>query len=91
MHYLKQILFIDIETAPVVPEFNSLSEAMQVHWAKKAQYLKSSTDPDASPAMLFEEKAGIFSEFSKVVCISIGRLVEKDNGWKLGLKSFTEH
>ena len=49
MEQLKHILFIDIETVPCVPEFNSLSEALQLEWKKKAKYLKSSSGDLAEP------------------------------------------
>jgi 3'-5' exonuclease len=91
MHYLKQILFIDIETVSLTPDYNALPTELQQHWDHKAKYLKGNAHPDASSAELFTDKAGIFSEFAKVVCIGIGRLVEKEDGWKLGLKSITGH
>ena len=53
MEQLKHILFIDIETVPCVPEFNSLSEALQLEWKKKAKYLKSSSGDLAEPDQLF--------------------------------------
>lgn len=90
MEQLKHILFIDIETAPCVPEFSLLSEGMQEQWLRKAKYLKSSNELLTEPAHLFDEKAGIFSEFAKVVSICLGCLVEMDGEWKFALKSITE-
>lgn len=84
---LKKLLFIDIETAPIAPDFNSLSENMQALWTKKAATFRNVTAEDADPAKLFAEKAGIFSEFSRVVCIGIGSIVPRQNEWKLRLKS----
>lgn len=89
MEQLKHILFIDIETVPCVPEFNSLSEALQLEWKKKAKYLKSSSGDLAEPDQLFFDRAGIFSEFSKVVCICVGMLVPNGDGWQLRLKALS--
>lgn len=89
MEHLRKILFIDIETVSCQPEYNLLSNGLQEQWNRKARFLKSAEDENASPEMLFTEKAGIFSEFAKVVCIGIGCLVEKNKSWKLVLKSLT--
>jgi DNA polymerase elongation subunit (family B) len=89
MEHLRKILFIDIETVSCQPEYEMMSAGMQEQWDRKARFLKSATDENASPSQLFTEKAGIFSEFAKVVCIGIGCLVEKNKQWKLVLKSLT--
>lgn len=87
---LKRILFIDIETVPICPKFEDLSENMQNLWVKKARTFRSEKTEDADPAKLFEEKGGIFSEFSKVVCIGIGSLIQQENQWLFRLKSLCE-
>lgn len=87
MHHLKEILFIDIETVPTEPEYNLLTEGMQTEWVRKSKFLKSTTDGITDPALLFGERAGIFSEFAKVVCIGVGSLQQHESGWKMRLKS----
>lgn len=87
MEFLKQILFLDIETVPVVPEYGRLTEVLQNEWAKKAKYLKSNIVENSEPSMLFEEKAGVFSEFAKVVCIVVGSLQQQGDKWSLRLKA----
>lgn len=87
---LSSILFIDIETAPVVPDFESLSENMKKLWSAKSQWFRTKETENAAPARVFDEKAGIFSEFSKIICISIGSLNALENEWVLRLKSFTD-
>jgi 3'-5' exonuclease len=86
---LKRILFIDIETVPIVADYTQLNENMQSLWTKKSKTLRTDTNEDARPERLFGEKAGIFSEFSKVVCIGIGSLILQENEWKLRLKSIS--
>ncbi len=87
MDYLKHILFVDIETVPLMPDYHSLTERLQMEWDKKARFLKSSQIENADPSMLFSERAGIFSEFAKVVCIVVGSLQQNGEVWKLRLKS----
>ena len=81
------ILFIDIETVPVLPGYELLGEGMQAEWVRKAKFIKQGQDGDTDPATLFGERAGIFSEFAKVVCISFGNLVQADNRYYMRLKS----
>ena len=87
MEQLKGILFVDIETVPVSPDFSFLTEPMQAEWVRKSKFIKSSNEGIADPAMLFGERAGIFSEFAKVVCIGFGSLYEHEKSWKMRLKS----
>jgi hypothetical protein len=86
MEPLKHLLFIDIETACGRSEFAQLSEGMQREWLVKAKGKWNTEAADAPQA--FIDKAGIFAEFGKIVCISIGCFVEKDGNWKLVIRSF---
>lgn len=87
---LKSILFIDIETVPIQPRLSDLSENMQQLWIKKSKLLRTDKPEDADPAKLFEDRGGIFSEFSKVVCIGIGSLIQHENEWVFRLKALYE-
>ena len=89
MEQLKSILFIDIETVPIMPDHQHLSEAMQAEWARKAKFLKSPEGENPDAATLFNERAGIFSEFAKIVCIGIGSLVQQEDGCKMRLRALT--
>ena len=89
MEALSQYLFIDIETAPVVENFSELSENMQDHWLRKMKITKPAESVNVIPEDLFVEKAGVYSEFARVVCIGIGCLEHKEDGWKIYLKSLT--
>ena len=66
----EDILFIDVETVPAVPAFDEMSESMQMMWDKKT---KGSRGVDESAADVYE-RAGIYSEFGKIICISAGFL-----------------
>ncbi len=87
MENLKEILFIDIETVPVQPDFNFLTAAMQAEWTRKSKSIKSAPESDTDPAFLFNNRAGIYSEFAKVVCIGFGSLIQQGDSWKMRLKS----
>jgi hypothetical protein len=89
MDEFKHVLFIDIETVPLVAKHSQLSPAMQKEWMRKAKFLKADMGEDPDYAALFEDRAGVFSEFAKVVCIGIGSLHFKANQWQLRLKSLT--
>lgn len=91
MDELKHILFIDIETVSVQPDHAQLSGIMQKEWARKAKFLKSSIVENADPATLFNEKAGIYSEFAKVVCIGFGSFHKHEGLWRMRLKALTNH
>lgn len=87
---IKNTLFIDIETVSEYKNFSDLSEIFKKLWAKKAGSLDKSTDLsiEENINLLYKAKAGIFSEFSKIVCISSGYI--SPNG-KLRIKSFFDH
>ncbi len=75
---LKRSLFIDIETVSEYPEYTALPEFKKVLWKNKADLLrKGISSPDNTApddASLYQSKAGIYAEFAKVVCISMGFL-----------------
>jgi predicted PolB exonuclease-like 3'-5' exonuclease len=72
---LKNILFIDIETASVFSSYDQLSERMQKAWDHKASLINS----DKSPAELYTQKAAIYAEFGKVIAIGAGFFYTDEN------------
>ncbi|PHQ30814.1 3'-5' exonuclease [Leeuwenhoekiella nanhaiensis] len=65
---LEHILFLDIETVPQHERFSDLDETMQQLYADKTEYQRR----DEFSAEEFYERAGIWAEFGKIVCISVG-------------------
>jgi len=65
----ENVLFIDIETVPAQPAFDQLSGRLQKLWERKADRLKSNEND--TPVSLYA-RAGIYSEFGKIICISAG-------------------
>lgn len=91
MQHHQHIMFIDIETVPLVQDYNTLTERMQLEWQKKSRFLNRDNAEPADFAELFSDKAGVYSEFAKVICIGIGSLNHSPEGWKMRLKSITGH
>ena len=77
MENFQNLIFVDIETASGKPSFGELPEAMQELWIKKASLLKNEEEHSAQE--LYFERAGIYAEFGKVVCISLGFLFFGEN------------
>jgi len=65
---LENILFLDIETVPEEENFNALDETKQELYSLKTQYQRKD---DFTPEE-FYERAGIWAEFGKIICISVG-------------------
>lgn len=85
---IENILFLDVETAPVVQDYHDLSERMQHLWDHKSRRYRRD-EPEKVPEELFFERAGIHAEFGRVVCISCGyvKFDEQDQP-QLKMKSF---
>ena len=58
----------DIETVPETQYFSDLDETKQALWEHKTQYQRK----DEFTAEDFYDRAGIWAEFGKIVCISVG-------------------
>src|SRR5690349_4999129 len=65
---LNNVFVIDIETVPQKEKFEELPQHLQELWEQKSLYQRK----DAQTASEFYERAGIWAEFGKIVCISIG-------------------
>ncbi len=65
---LENILFLDIETIPETQHFSDLEKSKQELWEQKSQYQRK----DEFTAEEFYPRAGIWAEFGKIICISVG-------------------
>lgn len=77
------IMFLDIETVPVLSSFDNLDPALQALWEKKSVNFRK----DDQTAADVYQRAGIYAEFGKIICISVGILKDK-NPYGFRLKSF---
>jgi len=82
---IENILFLDIETVPEVETFSELSKEMQELYGLKTQYQRK----EEFTAEEFYERAGIWAEFGKIICISVGFFVGFDNKRNFRVKSFS--
>lgn len=81
---LNNILFLDIETVPQHENWSSLSDETKALYTKKTLYQRK----DDFTAEEFYERAGIWAEFGKIICISVGYFVDVENTKQLRLTSF---
>lgn len=65
---IEHILFLDIETVPEEKSFQELTEEKRKLWGEKSKYQrKEEFTPEE-----FYDRAGIWAEFGKIICISVG-------------------
>ncbi|QIX63512.1 3'-5' exonuclease [Hymenobacter sp. BT18] len=101
---LEQVFVLDIETVPCVGCHDELNDMLQLLWEHKCHALRrekgwhsSAADveplPDHLHATSLFEQAGIYAEFGKVVCISVGCFFfdKQEERWRFRVKSFADH
>lgn len=81
---LDNILFLDIETVPETEHFSDLDSDFQELFAQKTQYQRKE---DVSPEE-FYERAGIWAEFGKIICISVGYFTQKSGERQFRVTTF---
>lgn len=65
---LENILFLDIETVPETENYSELDKTTQELWEAKSRYQRK----EEFSAEQFYDRAGIWAEFGKIICISVG-------------------
>ena len=81
---LNNILFLDIETVPEEDNFKALDNEMKLLWEQKTQYQRR----DEYTPEDFYERAGIWAEFGKIVCISVGYFTQKSGERQFRVTTF---
>jgi DNA polymerase elongation subunit (family B) len=81
---IQNILFLDIETVPQYKSFDEVPEDIKIHWLKKEKQIKAITPEEEN----LYNRAGIYAEFGKIVCISCGYIVKYNSQWQIRMKSF---
>ena len=82
---LTNLLVLDIETVPEYASYTQLPDKWKQLWDKKAAFIRkdeSQTAADVYP------RAGIYAEFGKIICISVGYFNRSGNSWQFRIKSF---
>lgn len=91
---LTNVLFLDIETVSGFPAYSELNDDFKKLWHLKTKSILRRYEDEISEeevARTYEERAAIFAEFGKIVCISVGILRrDKDGKLNVRLKSFAD-
>ena len=84
---LSNLMVLDIETVPQYSNYDEVPDNLQELWAHKSQYQRKDETPKE-----FYGRAGIWAEFGKIVCISVGIFTNSGgNHPGLRIKSFADH
>jgi DNA polymerase elongation subunit (family B) len=75
---LRDVLFLDIETVAHTKDFSALDERLKTQWSRKAGFLKR--DTEQTDEDLYHERAGIYAEFGKIICIAVGKFAQNEAG-----------
>lgn len=81
---LQDILFLDIETVPQEKEWNLLAQESQELFSQKTAYQRKEEISSED----FYNRAGIWAEFGKIICVSVGYFVYEKDTKQLRIKSF---
>jgi len=83
---LKQMVFIDIETTTGKKTYNDViseNPAIEQYWDLKCKQLKASEPIELGNLennQIYPKMAGLYPEWGKIVCISIGQIKFDDDG-----------
>lgn len=80
----EKILFLDIETVPQYADYGAVPENWQRLWDKKAKLIARKEED--TPSTIYD-RAGIYAEFGKIICISVGYIVPGSS--EIRIKSFS--
>ncbi len=81
-----EVLFIDVETVGQESSFSKLDSRGKELWNKKAASFFKVSEKE-TPAALYE-RAGIYAEFGKIICITVGYIAQQNGKRSFRLKSF---
>ncbi|MDX1761310.1 MAG: 3'-5' exonuclease [Christiangramia sp.] len=81
---LENVLFLDIETVPEFRDYSEMDEEKRILWEEKSKYQRR----EDYSAEEFYERAGIWSEFGKIICISAGYFSFRNGSRNFRITSF---
>jgi predicted PolB exonuclease-like 3'-5' exonuclease len=81
---LENVLFIDIETVPLVESFGALSERRKKLWEARSVHLRREGE---GPEEVWP-RAGLYAEFGKIICLSAGVFSSLSEPRRFRIKSF---
>ena len=81
---LEHILFLDIETVPQFADYDTLENPTKLLWEAKTKYQRKENFTPKE----FYDRAGIWAEFGKIICISVGYFKQKEDPRNFRVTSF---
>ncbi len=84
----ENLFIFDIETVPAAEDYNQMDEELQKLWESKVgRFRKEEEKPDD----YYFNRAGIYAEFGKIICIAGAYLQKNEKGYSLKLKTYSGH
>lgn len=88
---LENVLFLDIETVPQFANYSDVPEPMRALWDKKAKSIMRGDEANTETDESIYQRAGIYAEFGRIVCISVGSIINKGGERCFAVKSYAGH
>ena len=85
---LDNLFLLDIETVSSMESFDLLEDHWKELWAEK---IKRNLSEEITPEEMYPQRAAIFSEFARVICISFGYFKKENDQRRLRIKSLFSH
>ncbi|MFN5621271.1 MAG: 3'-5' exonuclease [Flavobacteriales bacterium] len=85
---MEEVLFLDIETVPQESAFDGLDADFQKLWEDKSRYSREKHGTTVAESY---SEAGIYAEFGKIICISVGYFSTRLQERVLRVTSFYGH
>lgn len=85
----ERLLVLDIETVSAAKKYTDLTPKWKLLWDLKAKTLKPNGEEQSAEELY--ARAGIYAEFGKIICISVGYFRAFDEGYQFRVKSFYGH
>jgi len=82
---IENLLFLDIETVPEVYKFDQIDEKTKELFESKTRFMRKE---ETTYDMIYDQRAGIYAEFGKIVCISVGFVTNSGTGKQIRMKSY---
>ena len=81
---IENIIFLDIETVPQYEKYDDVPENFQGLWEKKSTFFRKEEEKAGD----VYQRAGIYAEFGKIVCISVGMFIPNQSPYTFRLKTY---
>jgi uncharacterized protein YprB with RNaseH-like and TPR domain len=83
---IEKVFFLDIETVPQYDTYTNMPENVKKFWDHKADFIKVKEEVQTAEELY--PRAGIYAEFGKIICISVGLFSFKNGKNQFRVKSF---